>query len=55
MTKKTMKTAIIGSGMMGVQHALALRRIPGVEVVAICDPVSKNLAEKAESRSEERR
>lgn len=49
MAKKTIKTAIIGSGMMGVQHALALRRIPGVEVVAICDPVSKNLAEKAES------
>lgn len=47
MDRKEIKVAIVGSGMMGVQHTLALRRIPYVNIVAICDPAA-NIAEKAE-------
>lgn len=32
------KVAIIGAGMMGAQHAEAIRRIPGTEIVALADP-----------------
>lgn len=35
--KKTIRTGIIGAGMMGRTHTEALRRIPGVEVVALAD------------------
>lgn len=41
------KAVIVGSGMMGVQHTLALRRIPGVEVVGICDPVCPDIERRA--------
>jgi predicted dehydrogenase len=34
---KTIKTGIIGTGFIGPAHIEALRRIPGVEVVAIAD------------------
>jgi len=42
---KTIKTAVAGLGFIGPAHVEALRRIPGVEVVAISD-VSLELAEK---------
>ena len=32
-----LRAAIIGAGMMGIQHAEAIRRVPGVEIVAIAD------------------
>lgn len=35
--KKTIRTAIVGAGMMGRTHTEALRRIPGVEVIALAD------------------
>jgi len=41
------KVGIVGSGMMGQQHAAALRRIPSVEIVGIADPCAANLQEKA--------
>ena len=40
------KVAIIGAGMMGVQHTEALRRIPGIEVIALADK-NRGLAEKS--------
>lgn len=44
---KTFKAAVIGVGFIGVAHVEALRRIPGVEVVAIVDRFG--VKEKAES------
>lgn len=43
--KNKLRIAIIGSGMMGVQHAEAIRRVPGTEIVALADP-NLALAEK---------
>jgi predicted dehydrogenase len=34
---RTIKTAVIGTGFMGRTHVEALRRVPGVEIVAIAD------------------
>ena len=34
---KTFKTGVIGTGLIGVAHIEALRRIGNVEVVAIAD------------------
>lgn len=31
------RTGIVGAGMMGMQHVEAVRRIPGIEVVALAD------------------
>ena len=42
---KTIKTAVAGLGFIGPAHVEALRRIPGIEVIAISD-VSLQLAEK---------
>ena len=42
---KTIKTAVAGLGFIGPAHVEALRRIPGIEVVAISD-VSIQVAEK---------
>lgn len=42
-----LKAVVVGSGMMGVQHTLALRRLPGVETVGICDPVFPDIEKKA--------
>ena len=42
---KTIKTAVAGLGFIGPAHVEALRRIPGIEVVAISD-VSLEIAEK---------
>lgn len=42
---KRLKVAVIGIGFIGVAHVEALRRIPGVDVVAIVDGV--NIEEKA--------
>ena len=39
------RTAVIGTGFVGVAHIEALRRLGNVEVVAICD--SFNVSEKA--------
>lgn len=42
-----MRVGIVGSGMMGKNHADALRRIPGVEVVAVADPYAQDLDDLA--------
>lgn len=42
---KTIRAAIVGAGMMGKTHTEALRRIPGVEVVALADS-NRDLAQK---------
>lgn len=43
----TKKVAIIGTGFIGLAHLDALRRLPDVEVVALCDAVNaKEQAEK---------
>lgn len=34
----SIRVGIIGAGMMGVQHAEAIRRIPGTEIVALAAP-----------------
>ena len=44
-----MKTAIIGTGRMAQQHLACLRRLPGVEVVAVVDVVP-GLAERVAQR-----
>lgn len=36
--EKVMRVGIVGAGMMGKNHTEALRRLPGVEVVALADP-----------------
>lgn len=38
MMKPNVRTGIIGAGMMGVQHVEAIRRVPGIEIVALADP-----------------
>ena len=41
---KRLKAAVIGSGFIGAAHVEALKRVPGVDVVAlvdIVDPVQK--------------
>lgn len=43
--KKVIRTGIVGAGMMGRTHTEALRRIPGIEVVALADN-NKVLAKK---------
>lgn len=43
-----LKVGIVASGMMAKNHADALRRIPGVQVVAIADPFALNLADIAQ-------
>lgn len=45
---KEVRAVIVGSGMMGVQHALALRRVVGVNVAGICDPMCADIKKKAE-------
>lgn len=45
---RVIKVGIVASGMMAKNHADALRRIPGVQVVAIADPFSVNLNEIAQ-------
>jgi predicted dehydrogenase len=44
---KTIKTAVVGLGFIGPAHIEALRRIPGIEVVAI----SHHTREKAEAKA----
>lgn len=36
--EKIMRVGIVGAGMMGKNHTEALRRLPGVSVVALADP-----------------
>jgi predicted dehydrogenase len=33
-----LRYAIVGAGMMGVEHIHALKSLPATEVVALCDP-----------------
>ena len=40
---RTLRYAIVGSGMMGREHIHALAAIPDCEVVAICDPDPESL------------
>lgn len=44
--KKKLRAGIVGAGMMGYTHTEALRRIPGIEVVALADS-NLALAQKA--------
>ncbi|MGA1030936.1 MAG: Gfo/Idh/MocA family protein [Ilumatobacteraceae bacterium] len=48
-----LRYAVVGTGMMGVEHIYALGAIPGCEVVALCDPheASRSRALAALSRS----
>ncbi len=46
---KKIKTAVIGSGFMGAAHIEALRRTPGVEIVAISSDDEKKASELAAS------
>ncbi len=46
--RATLRFAVIGTGLMGVEHIRNLKLRPDVQVVALCDPVQKSL-EKAES------
>ena len=43
---KRLKAAVIGSGFIGAAHVEALKRVPGVDVVALVDIVDP--AQKAE-------
>ncbi|HXN85246.1 MAG TPA: Gfo/Idh/MocA family oxidoreductase [Candidatus Binataceae bacterium] len=43
-----LRFAVVGTGMMGVEHIRNLKLRPDVQVVALCDPVQKSL-EKAMS------
>ncbi|MEG0912049.1 MAG: Gfo/Idh/MocA family oxidoreductase [Oscillospiraceae bacterium] len=47
MSNRVLRVVIVGSGMMGWQHAAVLRRIPGLEVVGIADPFACDLPQKA--------
>ena len=38
---KRLKAAVIGSGFIGAAHVEALKRVPGVDVVALVDIVDK--------------
>ncbi|MBD8489386.1 Gfo/Idh/MocA family oxidoreductase [Echinicola sp. CAU 1574] len=42
---KTIKAAIVGTGFIGPAHLEALRRIPNIEVIALCE-VNQELAEE---------
>ncbi|MEM1356708.1 MAG: Gfo/Idh/MocA family oxidoreductase [Bacteroidota bacterium] len=46
---KTLKIGIAGMGFIGPAHLEALRRIPNLEVVAICHPGQEKAAAKARS------
>ena len=43
---RVLKYAIIGSGMMGLEHIRNLVEMPEVQIVAVCDPHTQSL-EKA--------
>ncbi len=45
---KTVKIALIGAGRMAQTHARALRAVPELELITICDPALKNAARLAE-------
>ena len=39
-----LRYAVVGTGMMGVEHLHALAALPATEVVALCDPHEPSLA-----------
>jgi predicted dehydrogenase len=39
-----LRYAIVGTGMMGVEHVHALRSLPDTEIVALCDPHAPSIA-----------
>jgi len=39
-----LRYALIGTGMMGVEHVHALRSLPDTEIVALCDPHAPSIA-----------
>jgi predicted dehydrogenase len=51
---KTLKAAVIGTGFIGPAHAEALRRVPGVELVAIASNEPERAREVAERYGVER-
>lgn len=44
---QTIKAAIVGTGFIGPAHLEALRRLPNVEVVALCEVTQELANEKA--------
>ena len=40
--RRTLRYGLIGCGMMGVEHLLNLRLVPGVEVAAVADPFERS-------------
>ncbi len=46
--RKTVKTVLIGAGRMAGTHAKALRAVPELELITVCDPVPENAARLAE-------
>jgi len=51
-----LRYAVVGAGMMGVEHIHALKSLPATEVVALCDPHAPSIASAlaAVSRSRDR-
>ncbi|MFM8016935.1 MAG: Gfo/Idh/MocA family oxidoreductase, partial [Actinomycetota bacterium] len=41
---RQLRYAVVGTGMMGVEHLHALRALPDTSVVALCDPHAASLA-----------
>ena len=41
---KRLRYAVVGTGMMGVEHLTALRELAGSDVVALCDPHEASIA-----------
>ncbi|MGA1331688.1 MAG: Gfo/Idh/MocA family oxidoreductase, partial [Ilumatobacteraceae bacterium] len=39
-----LRYAVVGAGMMGVEHIHALKSLPATEVVALCDPHAPSIA-----------
>lgn len=40
----TLRYAVIGTGMMGIEHIRALQTLPDTQVVALCDPNAASIA-----------
>lgn len=51
---KLLSIAVVASGFSAQQHVEAIRRLPGLHVVALCDPNLENLKEKASALGIER-
>ena len=43
----TLRYAVVGTGMMGTEHATTIRALPGAHLAALCDPEPQSLARVA--------